>query len=227
MSKYEITVRQFREFTEATGYVTTAERETMPFGRGSVTWPDPDHVVRSEVNWKYDERGRLLQEPDYDRPVIFISWTDASAFAEWMGCRLPTEAEWEYACRAGTTTPFNTGEKLGTEQANYYGLYPYNTYDYTGLVRDHPTPVGSFEPNNWGLYDMHGNVTEWCSDWYAYDYPEKVQKDPAGPSKGYSRVARGGSWCTDAMDCRSASRYARNAGSHTYDSGFRIVKDNR
>ena len=84
-------------------------------------------------------------------------------------------------------------------------------------------PVGSFEPNSWGLYDMHGNVTELCSDWYKYDYPDKKERNPTGPGRGLSRVARGGSWCTNAMDCRSASRFAKNINFHYYDLGFRVV----
>ena len=147
MSKYEISVSQFKAFIDATGYVTDAEKYTGLDGVGSITWPDPEFKTVPGVTWRCDERGNLLDESDYNRPVIFVSWRDATAFARWMNCRLPTEAEWEYACRAGSTTPFNTGEKLSTLKANYYGLFPYNEYDSFGLFREHPVPVGSFEPN--------------------------------------------------------------------------------
>jgi formylglycine-generating enzyme required for sulfatase activity len=144
--------------------------------------------------------------------VINISWDDATAFAKWMGCRLPTEAEWEYACRAGSTTPFNTGENLTTSQANYGS--------------DQTRTVGTLTSNAFGLYDMHGNVWEWCSDWHG-DYPSSPQTNPKGPSDGpltTLRVIRGGSWNDKAPHfCRSASRNKNRPGSVYLNIGFRLV----
>jgi formylglycine-generating enzyme required for sulfatase activity len=156
------------------------------------------------------------------RPVIYVSWHDAKAFAEWMGCRLPTEAEWEYACRAGSTSPFSTGYNLTTEQANYNGGLPYNN-NVKGKWRIKTLPVGSFASNAWGLYDMHGNVWEWCNDWYGDYYSTSAQTNPNGPSSGSSRVCRGGSWYNDARSCRSAFRSDGTSDYQGFTVGFRLV----
>ncbi len=158
-----------------------------------------------------------------NRPVVNVTWSDAKAFADWMNCRLPTEAEWEYACRAGTTTPFNTGENILTSEANYDGTYPYNNFK-QGELRGKTLPVGSFQPNAWGLCDMHGNVWEWCQDWLA-QYSIDPQTNPKGPSNGNLHIGRGGSWKNMAQRCRSAYRYGRGATHKSNVLGFRLVTD--
>ena len=123
---------------------------------------------------------------------------------------MPTEAEWEYACRAATITPFNTGGNLTTDEANYDGNYPYNQ-NRKGQYRESTVAVDSFAPNAWGLYNMHGNVWEWCSDWYDLDYDaackaKGVVTNPENTAQGSGRVLRGVSWSSNAGYCRSAYR---------------------
>jgi len=165
-----------------------------------------------------------------DCPVEQVSWLDCQSFIAKLNqtegttkYRLPTEAEWEYACRAGTTTPFNTGNCLSTAQANYDGDYPYTGCP-SGTNRKVPVPVKSFLPNAWGLYDMHGNVWEFCQDWYG-DYPKSSVTDPAGPSGGEQLVVRGGSWVNKARSSRSAARGHLLPFSSFSSSGFRVARD--
>jgi len=169
---------------------------------------------------------RFKQGDDY--PVEYVSWDDVQEFIEKLNkrededrYRLPTEAEWEYACRAGTTTPFSFGMCLSTEQANYDGNYPLDGCS-KGRYRDKTVSVASFSPNAWGLYDMHGNVEEWCQDRFG-DYPSDSVIDPKGPSWwGSIRVDRGGSWYRDARYCRSAYRCSYLPGYRDDYLGFRL-----
>jgi formylglycine-generating enzyme required for sulfatase activity len=138
------------------------------------------------------------------------------------GYRLPTEAEWEYACRAGTTSPFYTGDAITTDQANYDGNYPYNG-NARGQYRKTSLAVGSLGANAWGLYDMHGNVYEWCWDWYSVS-GTAAQSNPIGPATGSGRVLRGGSWQELARDLRSASRPDAVPTRRGNYLGFRIAR---
>ncbi|HKB10711.1 MAG TPA: formylglycine-generating enzyme family protein [Vicinamibacterales bacterium] len=139
--------------------------------------------------------------------------------------RLPTEAEWEYACRARTTGPFYTGESLTTTQANYNGRFPYGSSP-AGEFRQKTTPAGSFPLNPWGLGDMHGNVWEWTSDWYsAYSEAASANIDPHGPPAGEKRVIRGGSWYFDANSARCALRYTHAPQDKGFSLGFRVAAD--
>jgi outer membrane protein assembly factor BamB len=167
-------------------------------------------------------------------PVDGITWHDAVEFCRRLSdsqaekragrvYRLPTEAEWEYACRAGTTSVFHFGDTLSSSQANFNGNYPFGDAA-QGPFLKRTTTVGSYKPNTFGLYDMHGNLHEWCADRFDRDYyRNSPSTDPQGPDKGTSRVIRGGDWYSDGRDCRSAFRYADIPDGTFYALGFRVV----
>ena len=164
------------------------------------------------------------------RPVENVSWEDAVRFVSaagrvvglpsGYGLALPTEAQWEYACRAGTATPFAFGRTLSAAQANYNGNHPYAGSEPGGFLEE-TSECGSYPPNAWGLCDMHGNVWEWCADWYGESLAGGM--DPMGPDAGPGRVYRGGSWHSVAEHCRSAFRYYLPPGSHHMFLGFRVA----
>ena len=162
-------------------------------------------------------------------PVERVSWDNCQQFIKKLrekdkdnkAYRLPTEAEWEYACRARTTTPFHFGETISTDQANYNGNFVYGNGK-KGVFREKKTtPVGTFPANPWGLHDMHGNVMQWCQDCYG-DYPQNDVTDPQGPESGEHRVLRGGPWHAGPDDCRSARRTREVPRNGYYNYGLRV-----
>ncbi|MFM6868557.1 MAG: formylglycine-generating enzyme family protein [Dolichospermum sp.] len=165
-----------------------------------------------------------------NRPVEQVSWYEAVEFCARLSnytnkvYRLPTEAEWEYACRAGTTTPFHFGETITTDLANYCGYYTYGDGS-KGQYREKTTDVGSFPPNPFVLHDMHGNVWEWCQDDWHENYINAPDDGSAWISLSNIKVLRGGSWFSHADYCRSASRYYFVADFDNINIGFRVVCD--
>ncbi len=163
-----------------------------------------------------------------DRPVEKVSWDDAVKFCHQLSkkigkkLRLPSEAEWEYACRAMTTTPFHFGPTLTTELANYDGNYTYAS-EPEGVYLKETTPVGKFHPNAFGLYDMHGNVWEWVADDWHENYQGAPNDGSAWLSQSNIKVARGGSCHNSPGGCRSANRYGEAHDSIYHDLGFRVV----
>jgi len=162
------------------------------------------------------------------RPVENVSWNDAVNFCETLSVltgetyRLPSEAEWEYACRAGTTTPFYFGETITSDLVNYDGNYPYGLGP-KGRYREETTEVGQFPPNAFGLYDMHGNVYEWCADTYHDNYQGAPTDGSVWEKGGKERVLRGGAWSFVADNCRSAYRYWFDQGGRYGIVGFRVA----
>jgi len=213
IGRTEVTVGQFKEFAEATGHKTDAELHA-----GAWHCPCPDRLGYA--------RGRNWHDPGFDQtdeyPVVCVSYNDAKAFCEWLSeqsgqyFRLPTEAEWEYACRAGTT-----GDYAGD-------LHEMAWFDMTSS--DGTLRVASKRPNGWGLCDMHGNVWEWCQDIYHWHYRDapadgSANTNPDVPAEAASRrVLRGGAWCRPKTSCTSSSRFGAHSTFRETGTGFRIVR---
>ena len=243
MGQYEVTVGQFKKFIEASGYVP----ESMADGTGGYGWRadyDPATTKRGDAfegrDPRYSWRDPGFVQAD-DHPVVNATWNDAQALAAWLSktearhYRLPTEAEWEYACRAGTRTRYSSGDDPASllRVANVFdassakrwpqwqpmALQSDDGYPFTA-------PVGSFAPNEWGLYDMHGNAWEWVADWYGDDYyAHSPTDDPQGPATGNVRVRRGGSWHTWPFYARSSFRNWNTPDTRYTLVGMRLVRE--
>ena len=239
MQSTEVTRGQFAEFVRSTNYRTDAEKD----GKGGWGY-DPEVIFKQdpEFNW----RNTGFPQTD-NHPVVNVSWNDADAFAQWLTEQsrqkgetvrylLPTEAQFEYALRAGARTRFATGDSpqsldgtANVQDASFerkfpnvdYAKFPSFNFD-DGVA--FTAVVGSYPKNAFGLYDMHGNVWEWCRDWYDVGYYASApDQDPQGPSSGSSRVVRGGSWDYGPNFVRSASRYSSTPGRRSNFLGFRLV----
>jgi len=230
-----VTRGQFRQFVTDTSYKTDAEKGEKP---GAWGW-DPDRKG-FEFNEKYSWRNAGFEQTD-EHPVVCVNWNDAVAFCKWLSkkegkaYRLPTEAEWEYACRSGTTTRYYSGDDPETPAK--VGNLPDATFKakspgakYTIKASDgyvFTSPVGSFKSNAFGLYDMHGNAWQWCADWYgAKYYDASPAEDPTGPASGTVRVLRGGSWVVGPIVTRSGYRFKCSPDLRDYSSGFRVARTN-
>lgn len=211
----EVTTGVFRKFVEEAAYKTDAEED----GKGSYGL-DKSGVYRRSPEFVWHNPGFVQTE---SHPVVDVSWNDATALCEWLSrkeskeYRLPTEAEWEYACRAGSASSYHFGDDATS--LGEYAWYASNSGDGTH-------PVGEKKPNAWGVHDMHGNVWEWCSDWFAAEYyAESPANDPVGPASGTSRVLRGGSWDQWAYPdfLRCAYRFKCGSDERWNHIGFRVA----
>ncbi|HBO43313.1 MAG TPA: DNA recombination protein RecF [Planctomycetaceae bacterium] len=242
LGSYEVTLCQFREFVNATGHKTDAEKSEK--GGWGYTGDEKKPFKRDP---KYTWRDTAFPQSD-NHPVVNVSWNDSVAFCEWLGrkegkvYRLPTEAEWEYACRAGAATRFhhgddaeglaeagNVSDTMANEKFALWMTISAVDREKMGVANHRDghvftSPVGQFRANAFGLYDMHGNVWEWCVDRDKTDYyRDSPTDDPTGPADGSSRIRRGGSWLHSAKYARSAQRRRYPPDGRNSPIGFRVV----
>lgn len=243
LGQFEVSVGQFRKFLEVSGYIP----EPVEDGTGAYGYNTDYDAVKSVSgdafegrDPKYSWRNAGFVQGD-DHPVLNVTWNDAVAMAKWLSekegvkYRLPTEAEWEYACRAGSITRYANGDDPQSllKIANIFDAdakaYWPRWAEFTLSGRDgfaFTAPIGSFAPNAWGFYDMHGNAWEWVSDWYADDYYARSPvDDPQGPPDGIVRVRRGGSWHTWSLYARSSYRNWISPNSRYALVGMRLVRE--
>jgi formylglycine-generating enzyme required for sulfatase activity len=237
LGTYNVTRGQFRQFVKDSGYVTDAEPKGQLFP-GAFGWSPDGKTFDRHDNYSWRSAG--FKQTD-EHPVVCVSWNDAVAFCKWLSkregktYRLPTEAEWEYACRAGTTTRYYSGDdpetlaKVG-DVADATAKAKFPTWAWTIKASDgyvFTAPVGQFKPNAFGLYDMHGNAGQWCADRYGEKYYGKSPvEDPAGPADADiadNRVLRGSSWCNAPTVARSSNRADNLPDSQFNDVGFRVA----
>jgi len=227
---FEATRGQFAAFVKDSGYKTEAERDGKAWG-----WDGSKFAEIPGYSW----RKTGFEQAD-DHPVVNVSWNDAVEFCKWLSKKtsqavsLPTEAQWEYACRAGTKTAYPWGDdpddgKGWANAADQTGKKTFGQHWAAFSWDDRyafTSPVGKFKANAFGLYDMIGNAWEWCSDWYDGKYYANANKtDPSGPASGWFRGLRGGSWGDGARNCRSANRGGNAPDSRSGLIGFRVALD--